>query len=190
MGSLKIYLFEIYGNIDDHNISLQLLNNIINCDKNCWKRDIHDLILFYVVECQNKVVNIKYDGWLRHLCQISHDGKIYNNKFEDKFGLRMTCFICFNDIVYALDEELNKNNEISNNNDDENLKTSIMIMGDDKGDSDSWVSVSSIIDNEEDDEDILLNKKGKTCNKACDDHTKCKKGICKFCLVCRYCSPL
>ena len=97
----------------------------------CCESSIH------VVECQNKVVNIKCDGWLHHLCQISHDERTYNNKFEDKFGLRMTCFWCFNKILYVLNEELNENNEISNNDDDENSKTSIMVMGDDKGDSDS-----------------------------------------------------
>ena len=71
-----------------------------------------------------------------------------------------------------MDEELNENNEISDNDDDENAKTSIMVMGDDKGDSNSSFLVSSKIDNEEDDEDISLNKKGKTCNKACDEHKK------------------
>ena len=90
-----------------------------------------------VMECQNKVFNTKCDGWLHHLCQISHDEKNYNNKFEYKFGLRMACYWCFNKILYALDEKLNENNEISNNDDDENSKTSIMVMGDDKGDSDS-----------------------------------------------------
>ena len=84
----------------------------------------------------------------------------------------MACYWCFNKILYALDEELNENNEISDNDDDENAKTSIMVMGDDKGDSNSSFLVSSKIDNEEDDEDISLNKKGKTCNKACDEHKK------------------
>ena len=49
----KIYLFEIYGNIDDKNTSLQLSNNIKNSDKDCLKRDIHNLMLFYSVEKDN-----------------------------------------------------------------------------------------------------------------------------------------
>ena len=89
-----------------------------------------------------------------------------------------------------MNEGLNENNEISNNDGDESSKTSIMVIGEDKGDSHSSFSVSLNIDNEEDDEDIPLNKKGKTCSKACDEYNKYKKGICKFCLVCRYCSPL
>ena len=129
-----------------------------------------------VMECQNKVVNTKCDGWLQRLCQISHDGKFCNNKFEDKFGLRTTCFSCFNKILYALDEELNENNEISNNYDD----ASIMVMCDDKGDSDSSFSVSSNFDNEEDDEDISLNKKGKTCNIACDKRKNTRKVFANF----------
>ena len=89
-----------------------------------------------------------------------------------------------------MNEELNENNEISNNDGDKNSKTSTMVMGEDKGDSYSSFSVSLNIDNEEDDEDIPLNKKGKTCSKVCDEYNKYKKGICKFCLVCPYCSPL
>ena len=46
----KIYLFEIYGNIDDQNTSVQLSNNIINFDKDCSKRDIHDLIYFILLK--------------------------------------------------------------------------------------------------------------------------------------------
>ena len=49
----KIYLFEIYGDIDDKNTSLQLSNNIQNSDKDCLKRDIHNLMLFYSVEKDN-----------------------------------------------------------------------------------------------------------------------------------------
>ena len=47
------YVFKIYGNIDNQNTSLQLSNNIINSDKDCFKRDINDLILFYSVEKDN-----------------------------------------------------------------------------------------------------------------------------------------
>ena len=89
----------------------------------------------------------------------------------------MICFSCFNKILYALNEEFLKNNEISNNDDNENSKTSIMVMGDDKGDSDSSFSGSSNIDNEEDDEDI---SQGKTCNKACDEHKKTRNVFASF----------
>ena len=105
----------------------------------------------HVVECQNKVNYTKVDGWLLHFFQISNGWKFYNNKFEDKFGLRLTCFWYFNKILNALYEELNENNETSNNDDDENSKTLIIVMDDDKGDSNSSFSFSSNIDNEEKD---------------------------------------
>ena len=53
-------------------------------------------------------------------------------------------------------------------------------MCDDKGDSDSSFSVSLNIDNEADDEDISLNKKSKTCNKACDEYKNTRKVFASF----------
>ena len=61
MGSLEQHLFEIYGNIDDQNTSLQLSNNIINSNEDCLKRDIHDLILFHSIEKDN--LKLYHDGW-------------------------------------------------------------------------------------------------------------------------------
>ena len=48
MGLLEKYLIENYSNIDDQN-SLHLTIKIRMTDKECIKKDINDLLIFYSV---------------------------------------------------------------------------------------------------------------------------------------------
>jgi len=80
-----------------------------------------------------------------------------------------------------LDNKYLEEQSISNKEVDENSMDSVVV----NDDIDSDFSIRSNIDNDDDD-NITTNEKGKACNK----HRQFKKGLCKFCLVCRYCIPL
>ena len=68
------------------------------------------VLSIHVEEYKNKGFNTKFDNWLHYLCQINHDGKSYNNKYEDKICVRKSYFTCYNSIMFSLDKKILRTN--------------------------------------------------------------------------------
>ena len=73
-------------------------------------------------------MNCNYNIWVHHIYQIKFVYFFYNNKVENKFGVRLTCISCSNSIVYCLEKEDNDDTRIGYNINEANCKILILII--------------------------------------------------------------